>query len=78
MQPITDSSDAAEVRNLIQLKGYFKGSSNLWNNALDNVMHHDITLSALGGLISYLSRLMVSFPLCAFICSYLKQLYQSF
>ncbi|PON73319.1 DNA mismatch repair [Parasponia andersonii] len=59
MQPITDFADASEVRNLIQLKGYFKRSSNLWNHVLDNVMHHDITLSALGGLISHLSRLML-------------------
>ena len=60
MQPITDFADASEVRNLIQMKGYFKGSSNLWNHALDNVMHHDVSLSALGGLISHLSRLLVS------------------
>jgi len=60
VQPITDFLDASEVRNLIHLKGYFKGSSNLWENLLEGVMHHDIALCALGGLISHLSRLMVS------------------
>lgn len=62
MQLITDFLEASEVRNLVQLKGYFKGSSTLWDHVLDNVMHHDIALSALGGLISHLSRLMVSLP----------------
>ncbi|XP_050271725.1 DNA mismatch repair protein MSH7 [Quercus robur] len=59
VQPITDFLDASEVRNLIHLKGYFKGSSNLWENLLEGVMHHDIALCALGGLISHLSRLML-------------------
>ncbi|XP_062090746.1 DNA mismatch repair protein MSH7 [Humulus lupulus] len=59
MQSATDFADASEVRSLIQLKGYFKGSSNMWDHSLGNVMHHDITLSALGGLINHLSRLML-------------------
>ncbi|XP_024029834.1 DNA mismatch repair protein MSH7 [Morus notabilis] len=59
LQPITDFADASEVRNLIQLKKYFKGSSSLWNHALDNETHHDVTLSALGGLVTHLSRLML-------------------
>ncbi|KAM3713937.1 hypothetical protein ACJW31_01G294000 [Castanea mollissima] len=59
VQPITDFLDASEVRNLIHLKGYFKGSSNMWENLLEGVMHHDIALCALGGLISHLSRLML-------------------
>lgn len=57
--PTTDFVDASEVNNLIQSKGYFKGSSGPWNNALDCVMQHNISLSALGGLICHLSRLMV-------------------
>ncbi|XP_031269580.1 DNA mismatch repair protein MSH7 isoform X2 [Pistacia vera] len=57
--PTTDFVDASEVKNLIQSKGYFKGSSAPWNSALDCVMQHDISLSALGGLISHLSRLML-------------------
>ncbi|XP_075661192.1 DNA mismatch repair protein MSH7 [Castanea sativa] len=59
VQPITDFLDASEVRNLIHLKGYFKGSSNMWENLLEGAMHHDIALCALGGLISHLSRLML-------------------
>ncbi|GMY35996.1 DNA mismatch repair protein MSH7 isoform X2 [Fagus crenata] len=59
VQPITDFLDASEVRNLVHLKEYFKGSSNLWDNLLNGVMHHDIALCALGGLISHLSRLML-------------------
>lgn len=55
-QPATDFLDALEVRNLIQLKGYFKGSC----NTFEGVMHNDLALCALGGLISHISRLMVS------------------
>ncbi|KAF2299607.1 hypothetical protein GH714_039282 [Hevea brasiliensis] len=57
--PTSDFLDASEVRNLIQSKGYLRGSSNPWNNALDSVMNHDTALCALGGLIDHLSRLMV-------------------
>ncbi|GAV79508.1 MutS_V domain-containing protein/MutS_I domain-containing protein/MutS_II domain-containing protein/MutS_III domain-containing protein [Cephalotus follicularis] len=57
--PLTDFVDVSEVRNLIQLKEYFKGSCNFWNNALDSIMNHDIALGALGGLIGHLSRLML-------------------
>lgn len=60
MQPITAFADASEVRNLVHSKGYFKGSLNLQNHALKSVIHPDVTLSALGGLINHLSRLMVS------------------
>ncbi|XVE54298.1 hypothetical protein DITRI_Ditri03aG0069600 [Diplodiscus trichospermus] len=56
---VTDFLDASEVRNMVQSKGYFKGSPNSYFNALDGVMHHDVALSALGGLISHLSRLML-------------------
>lgn len=64
VQSLTDFSDASEVRNVIQLKGYFKGSSNSWNHGLDSEIHHEITLSALGVLIGHLSRLMVSSLAC--------------
>ncbi|KAK9269014.1 hypothetical protein L1049_000782 [Liquidambar formosana] len=62
--PVTDFVDASEVRNLIQQKGYFKGSCNSWNNALDGVMHHDLALCALGGLVGHLSRLMLEDTIC--------------
>ncbi|KAJ4708411.1 DNA mismatch repair protein [Melia azedarach] len=55
----TDFLDASEVKNLIQLKGYFKGSLSPWSNALNSVMHQDIAFCALGGLISSLCRLML-------------------
>lgn len=63
VQPVNDFVDASEVSKVIQLKGYFKGSSNSWNHGLDGV-HHDITLPALGTLIDHLSRLMVSSLAC--------------
>ncbi|KAL8239783.1 hypothetical protein R6Q59_016350 [Mikania micrantha] len=55
-QPFTDFVDSSEVRNVFQLKGYFNGSSNVWDRALDEVLHQDIALCALGGLCSHLSR----------------------
>lgn len=62
----TDFLDASEVKNLIQLKGYFKGSLSPWSNALNSVMHQDIAFCALGGLISSLCRLMVCFLVLLF------------
>ncbi|KDP33650.1 hypothetical protein JCGZ_07221 [Jatropha curcas] len=59
VQSTTDFLHGSEVRNLIQSKGYFSGSSNPWNNAIVSVLHHDIALSALGGLVGHLSRLML-------------------
>ncbi|KAJ0540686.1 putative DNA mismatch repair protein MutS/MSH [Helianthus annuus] len=56
-QPFTDFVDSSEVRNVFQLNGYFKGSSNVWDRALDEVVHQDIALYALGGLTNHLSRL---------------------
>lgn len=56
---VTDFLDASEVKKLVQLNGYFNGSSSPWSKALENVMQHDIGFSALGGLISHLSRLML-------------------
>ncbi|XP_015571810.2 DNA mismatch repair protein MSH7 isoform X1 [Ricinus communis] len=57
--PSTNFLDASEVRNSIQSKGYFRGSSSPWNNVFDSIMHHDITLNALGTLVDHLSRLML-------------------
>ncbi|KAI7753196.1 hypothetical protein M8C21_012327, partial [Ambrosia artemisiifolia] len=54
-QPFSDFVDSSEVLNVFQLKGYFKGSSNVWDRALDEVVHQDIALYALGGLASHLS-----------------------
>ncbi|XP_058206767.1 DNA mismatch repair protein MSH7 [Rhododendron vialii] len=59
VQPAIDMGNGSDVRNVIQLKGYFKGSGNKWDQALEGVMHHDLALCALGGLISHLSRLML-------------------
>ncbi|OUZ99913.1 DNA mismatch repair protein MutS [Macleaya cordata] len=56
---VTDFVDSFEVRKMIHSKGYFRGSSNSWDCALDGVIHHDITISALGGLVGHLSRLML-------------------
>ncbi|KAL2929255.1 DNA mismatch repair protein MSH7 [Bienertia sinuspersici] len=53
-----------EVKDLIQSKKYFKDSQALWENLLDGVTHHEFTLGALGGLIDYLSRLMLDDVLC--------------
>ena len=64
---VTDFLDASEVRNMIQSNGYFKESPNSYINALDGVMHHDVALCALGGLVSHLSRLMVSACRLAFM-----------
>ncbi|XVF34805.1 hypothetical protein REPUB_Repub18cG0090200 [Reevesia pubescens] len=56
---VTDFLDASEVRNMIQSNGYFKGSPNSYINAFDGVLHHDVAVCALGGLVSHLSRLML-------------------
>lgn len=59
VQPATDFADACEVKSLIQLKGYFKGSSSSLIHVFDSLMHKDIAISAFGGITSHLSRLMV-------------------
>ncbi|WCJ42434.1 DNA mismatch repair protein MSH7 [Euphorbia peplus] len=59
VQPSSDFLDTSGVRKLIQSKGYFKGSSNTWDDALDSISHNDVALSALGGLIDHLSRMML-------------------
>ncbi|XP_014496504.1 DNA mismatch repair protein MSH7 [Vigna radiata var. radiata] len=58
VQSITDSVNS-EIRDLIHSKGYFKGSSHSLDHVLNNVIHREITLSALGGLIGHLDRLML-------------------
>ncbi|KAE8682862.1 DNA mismatch repair protein MSH7 [Hibiscus syriacus] len=54
----TDFLDASEVRHMIQSHGYFKGLPNSYINAFDGIVHHDIAVCALGGLVSHMSRLM--------------------
>ncbi|KAK7380013.1 hypothetical protein VNO78_32344 [Psophocarpus tetragonolobus] len=58
VQSITDLVNS-ETRDLIHSKGYFKGSSHSLDHVLNNVIHREITLSALGGLIAHLDRLML-------------------
>nr|XP_007152815.1 hypothetical protein PHAVU_004G162000g [Phaseolus vulgaris]ESW24809.1 hypothetical protein PHAVU_004G162000g [Phaseolus vulgaris] len=58
VQSITDLVNS-EIRDLINSKGYFKGSSDSLDHVLNNVIHREITLSALGGLIGHLNRLML-------------------
>lgn len=60
MQLEADFSDASEVKNFVDLKGYFQGSLHKLNDALSGVVHHDLALHALGGLANHLSRMMVS------------------
>lgn len=62
VQSITDLVNS-EISDLIHSKGYFKGSSHSLDHVLSKVNHREITLSALGGLIGHLDRLMVYFCL---------------
>ncbi|KFK39755.1 hypothetical protein AALP_AA3G283400 [Arabis alpina] len=60
LSPISQAmgdTDACGVRNMIESNGYFRGSSESWNSAVDGLSACDITLSALGELINHLSRL---------------------
>ncbi|KAG6424168.1 hypothetical protein SASPL_114581 [Salvia splendens] len=52
--------DAFEIRSIIDSNKYFAGSSDSWKQVLDGVVHCDLALCALGGLISHLSRLMLN------------------
>ncbi|KAK4774168.1 hypothetical protein SAY87_029187 [Trapa incisa] len=56
--PATPFADASAVMGLIKSKGYFKRSSISWNHAFDGAAHSNLALSAMGGLIDHLSRLM--------------------
>lgn len=60
VQPGADFVDPAEVKNFLDLKGYFKGSCNRWDHTFDGVTSHDVALCALGSLVNHLERLMVS------------------
>ncbi|KAL4563948.1 hypothetical protein LXL04_027997 [Taraxacum kok-saghyz] len=55
--PATDFVNPDEVKSSIQSKGFFKGSSNPWDLALDKVANQDLAICALGGLSNHLSRL---------------------
>nr|KYP49318.1 DNA mismatch repair protein Msh6-2 [Cajanus cajan] len=59
--PVQSTTDLlnSEIRDLVYSKGYFKGSSHSLDHVLSNVIHREITLSALGGLIGHLDRLML-------------------
>ncbi|PWA49100.1 DNA mismatch repair protein MutS, connector domain-containing protein [Artemisia annua] len=58
-QPATDFVDSSEVCKFIKMKEYFKGSLNVWDRALDGVVHQDVAICALGGLANHLFRLKV-------------------
>lgn len=59
MQLDANFSDASEVKNFVDLKGYFQGSCHQLDDVLRGVVHHDLALHALGGLANHLSRLML-------------------
>ncbi|KAL6560884.1 Mismatch repair protein msh3 [Orobanche hederae] len=52
--------EALEVSNIIQSNGYFSRSCDSWHHILDGVVHRDLAICALGGLIGHLSRLMLN------------------
>lgn len=70
MQSINDLVNT-EINDLILSKGYFKGSSDPLDHVMSKVIHRETTLSALGGLIGHLDRLMVYF--CAYYDSLLER-----
>nr|GMC63448.1 DNA mismatch repair protein MSH7 isoform X1 [Ipomoea batatas] len=59
IQQDADFVDSLEVKNFVQLKGYFKGSLNGWDHVFDGVMHQDLAFCAFGALASHLTRLML-------------------
>ncbi|KAK6151778.1 hypothetical protein DH2020_014413 [Rehmannia glutinosa] len=60
LNPSDCFGEALEVRNIIQSNRYFNGSCDSWHHILDGVVHRDLALCALGGVISHLSRLMLN------------------
>lgn len=58
VQPGADFVDPAEVKNFLDLKGYFKRSCNKWDHTFDGE-NHDVALCALGILVNHLERLML-------------------
>ncbi|XP_020521545.1 DNA mismatch repair protein MSH7 [Amborella trichopoda] len=57
--PGAEFAGASEVEKLIQSKHYFEGSCNPWTSAFDGIKHPELAISALGGLVCHLSRLML-------------------
>lgn len=53
--------DAFVIKDLIHSKGYFKESSSFWSSVNESQVNPDLSISALGGLINYLSRLKVPY-----------------
>ena len=68
--PSLEFLDASEVRNIVECKVYFKESSDFWSSAIVCQINPDLLICALGGLISYLSRLKVACVFCIniFVC----------
>ncbi|GFP94868.1 DNA mismatch repair protein msh7 [Phtheirospermum japonicum] len=60
LNPSDAFGEAPEVRNIIQSNRYFSGSCDSWHHILDGVVHRDLALCALGGLIGHMSRLMLN------------------
>ncbi|WMV37277.1 hypothetical protein MTR67_030662 [Solanum verrucosum] len=58
VQPGADFVDPAEVKNFLDLKGYFKRSCNKWDHTFDGE-NHNVALCALGILVNHLERLML-------------------
>lgn len=58
LQPGFDFMDASTVSELIQSRGYFKGSfATPWSAAFAGIIHKDLATSALGGLVAHLHRM---------------------
>ncbi|KAJ8568890.1 hypothetical protein K7X08_032587 [Anisodus acutangulus] len=58
VQPGADFVDPAEVKNFLDLKGYFKGFCSKWDHTFDGA-NHGVALCALGSLVNHLERLML-------------------
>ncbi|PIA65096.1 hypothetical protein AQUCO_00100524v1 [Aquilegia coerulea] len=61
---VTDFLDFSGVKELIDSKRYFKGSFYTLDTVSAGVMHHELAVCALGGLVNHLSRLMLDDVLC--------------
>ncbi|XP_020582500.1 DNA mismatch repair protein MSH7 isoform X2 [Phalaenopsis equestris] len=67
MTPIVSDQeflDAIEVKKRINSHGYFRGTPNPWTTVIENEMHYDHVLSALGVLIGHVNRLKLDDALC--------------
>ncbi|XP_051114394.1 DNA mismatch repair protein MSH7 [Andrographis paniculata] len=60
LNPSDTFGEALEVESTIEKDKHFNGSSNKWNRIVDGIMHRNLALCALGGLISHLKRLMLN------------------